>query len=138
MRISEAVDPTGAEPADPTTAAVVIQVLGDDELRCEDVLRSFHQDLSSVDQVTVRLEYANGTEPAAGAKGPLAETLHAVIEYAWPAAAPLLAERIKALCSRQRHERVRVSVGPDFVEIKGDPSEEQARLLAEMLRGLQK
>lgn len=31
-----------------------------------------------------------------------------------------------------------MSVGPDFVEIKGDPSEEQAKLLSEVLRGLQK
>lgn len=116
----------------------VVTVLGDDELRCEDVLRALDRELTGLDQVVVRLGFGDGAAPVAGAKGQAGDTLRAVVEYAWPAAAPLVAEKVKALCSRRRHESVRVSVGPDYVEIKGDPSEEQARLLTEVLRGLQK
>jgi hypothetical protein len=121
-----------------TTVVAVIQVFGDDALRNEDVLRAFDRELTAIEQVVVSLEYGDGGVPVAGAKGPTGETLRAVVEYAWPVAAPLLAEKVKALCSRQRHEKVRVSVGPDFVEITGDPSAEQAKLLSEVLRGLQK
>ncbi|MEY9929118.1 hypothetical protein ABH926_003758 [Catenulispora sp. GP43] len=119
------------------TATAVIEVSGDDALRSEDATRALSADLAAVQDVTVRLEYAGGT-PRAGAKGPGAEVLHAVVDYAWPAAAPLVAEAVKKLCSRHKRERVRVSIGPNYVEISGDPSEEQAKLLSEVLGELQR
>jgi hypothetical protein len=115
----------------------VIEVFGDDVLRSEDATRALSADLTEAQDVTVRLEYA-GDGPRQGAKGQGPEVLHAIVDYAWPAAAPLVAEAVKKLCSRHRRERVRVTIGPDHVEISGDPSEEQARLLSEVLGELQR
>lgn len=49
-----------------TTVVAVIQVFGDDELRCEDVLRAFEKELSVFTEVSVRLEYGGGGGPVAG------------------------------------------------------------------------
>lgn len=122
---------------DSRTATAVIEVSGEDVLRSEDTTRALSADLAAVQGVTVRLEFLGDTVRP-GAKGPGAEVLHAVVDYAWPAAAPLVAEAVKKLCSRHKHERVRVSVGPDYVEISGDPSQEQAKLLSEVLGELQR
>lgn len=121
---------------DSRTATAVVAVFGDDTLRSENVTRSLTADLAEIHDVTVRFEYSGG-EPGPGAKGG-PETLHAVIDYAWPAAAPLVAEAVKKLCTRHKHERVRVTVGPNYVEISGDPSAEQAKLLSEVLSELQR
>lgn len=120
-----------------TTATAVIEVSGDDALRSEDATRALSIELTEVRDVTVRLEYV-GDQPRQGAKGQGPEVLHAIVDYAWPAAAPLVAEAVKNLCTRHKHERVRVTVGPNHVEISGDPSPEQAELLAQVLSELQR
>ena len=119
------------------TATAVIAVFGDDVLRSEDATRALSSDLAGVQDVAVRLEYSGG-EARQGAKGQGPEVLHAIVDYAWPAAAPLVAEAVKKLCSRHKHERVRVTVGQDYVEISGDPSPEQAALLSKVLDELPK
>lgn len=119
------------------TATAVIEVYGHDVLRSEDATRALTAGLAEAEDIAVRLEYA-GDGARQGAKGQGSEILRAVVDYAWPAAAPLVAEAVKKLCSRHKHERVRVTVGPDYVEVSGDPSEEQAKLLSEVLGELQR
>ena len=115
-------------------ARAEIEVFGEDPLHSEDVTRGLGAALADSQDVSVRFEYPGG-ETADGAKGNEAEALRAIVEYAWPAAAPLVAEAVKKVCTRHRHERVRISVGPNHVEITGEPTEEQTKLLLKVLDG---
>jgi hypothetical protein len=116
------------------TARAEIEVFGEDPLHSEDVTRGLGTVLAGGPDVSVRFEYTSG-EMAQGAKGAEAEALRAIVEYAWPAAAPLVAEAVKKVCTRHKHERVRITVGPNHVEITGEPTEEQTRLLMKVLDG---
>ena len=113
-----------------------IEVFGEDPLYSEDVTRGLGVELAGGQDVSVRFEYVGaGTGTPDGAKGGESEILRAIVEYAWPAAAPLVAEAVKKLCTRHKHERVRISAGPNHVEIIGEPTEEQTKLLMKVLEG---
>lgn len=119
--------------------AAQIQVTGDDELRAERSTRALGRALEAVEGVAV--EYRAGSAGAVeGAKGAGAvELLKLAVEWAWPAAAPLVAEKIKDWRRTEEHKEehavVRVTVGEQYVELAGDPTEAQERLLVELLRG---
>ena len=112
-----------------------VEVVDVDALRAERSTRALKRDLDSVDGLSVA--YADpGPHPAAGAKGGV---LPAILEVAavgvWPFAAPLFAEAVKSWLHRESRTRVRITVGPDHVEIEGDPTAGQEKLLLALLTG---
>ena len=109
-----------------------IRVVADDELRAERLTRSLAQELDRIAGVAVKYEaVAAATTP--GAKGASSDLLTAVLDIAWPVAAPLVAEKVKDWRRERKRETVRVTVGDDYVELSGEPTAEQARLLAALL-----
>jgi hypothetical protein len=112
-----------------------VEVVDVDTVRAERLTRALKRELDTVDGLSVA--YADpGSRPAAGAKG---DVLPAILEVAavgvWPFAAPLLAEAVKSWLHREGRARVRITVGPDHVEIEGDPSAGQEKLLLALLTG---
>jgi hypothetical protein len=106
-----------------------------DLLRAERLARQLHRDFS--DSEAFDVSYVEDEVSAAdGVKGETtAIVLSIVTGWGWPVAAPLLAELIKSALHRERHSTVRVTVGADFVEIAGEPTEEQQKLLLALLSG---
>ncbi|MGX1773026.1 hypothetical protein ACWIGW_13025 [Nocardia brasiliensis] len=115
------------------TQTAFVEVHGDDAIDAEDATRAFGKSLSEIEDLTVDFSYF-APEQASGAKGVLDEVLRITLEYPWPLAAPLVAEKIKSLCLKERQGRVRVTVGDDVVEISGEPTDAQLTLLLELLR----
>lgn len=109
-----------------------IRVVADDELRAERLTRALADELAHIAGVTVGYE-AIVDAAVPGAKGAGSDLLIAVLDIAWPVAAPLVAEKVKDWRHGRKRESVRVTVGDDYVELSGEPTEEQARLLAALL-----
>jgi hypothetical protein len=114
-------------------ASLQVAVVEADPLRAERLTRSLKRALDAVDSVVVDYvpSSAQGTELAKG--GVVHDVLEASIVGAWPVCAPLLAEAVRAWLHHERDTRVRVTVGWDHVEIEGDPTAEQAKLLLALL-----
>lgn len=79
------------------TQTAFVEVHGGDAIDAEDAARAFGKSLSEIEDLTVDFSYF-APEPASGAKGVLDEVLRITLEYPWPLAAPLVAEKIKSLC----------------------------------------
>lgn len=110
-----------------------IAVAEADPLRAERLTRSLKRALDAVEGVIV--DYA---PPAASnperAKGGLAHyLLEASVVGAWPVCAPLFAEAVKSWFQRENGGRVRLTFGPDHVDIEGEPTPDQTRLLLALL-----
>lgn len=112
---------------------VRVYVVGDDE-HAERRTRSLGEALEAVEGLVVSYAF-DGAGPAdPRAKGPGAvELLHIGLDWAWPVAAPLLAEKIRSWSKEARNETVRVHVGEEYLEVRGDPTPEQLLLLMELL-----
>ena len=113
--------------------SIQIVVVETDSLRAERLTRSLKRALDAVDGITV--DYA--VPPAAISERAKGGVLHDVLEASivgvWPVAAPLLAEVVKSWLHREEGSRVRISVGWDHVEIEGEPTPEQTKLLLALL-----
>jgi hypothetical protein len=117
---------------DPVTS-IQMAVVEADPLRAERLTRSLKRALDAVDGITV--DYA--TAPTANSERAKGGVVHDVLEASimgvWPVAAPLLAEVVKSWLHREEGSRVRISVGWDHVEIEGEPTPEQEKLLLALL-----
>ncbi len=113
--------------------SIQIAVLEADPLRAERLTRSLNRALDSVEGIAV--DYAaTPSRPVEHAKGGVMQDVLAVsITGVWPVAAALLADALKSWLHREHGSRVRISVGWDHVEIDGDPTPEQAKLLLTLL-----
>ena len=112
---------------------VRVEVVDDDALRAERWTRDLKRSLDTAEGFLVA--YGETAGPVQdGTKGPV---LHEVLEvsavWAWPLAAPALVEVLKRWLGRERRARVRVTVGWDHVEIEGEPTPGQERVLLELL-----
>jgi hypothetical protein len=112
---------------------VHVEVLDVDPLRTERLTRTLVRDLGSVAELAI--SYADtDVRPADGAKGGATTDVLAIATvWGWPLVAPLLAEALKSWLHREKHARVRVTVGADHVEIDGDPTAGQEKLLLALL-----
>jgi hypothetical protein len=112
---------------------IQIAVIETDPLRAERLTRSLKRTLDGVAGVAV--EYAEtSTQSSEHAKGAVVhDLLEASIVGVWPVCAPLLAEALKSWLQKEHDTRVRVTVGWDHVEIEGEPTVEQAKLLLALM-----
>lgn len=114
---------------------VRLEVVDADPLRRERLVRSLKRKFDSTEGVSAG--YADdeyGAPVPAGAKGAiLPDILELTAVWGWPLAAPLVAEAVKSWLRRERTARVRVTVGFDHVEIEGDPTAVQERILLALL-----
>ncbi|WP_194924219.1 effector-associated constant component EACC1 [Catenulispora pinisilvae] len=116
-------------------ASLRVEVIDDDALRAERLTRALKRELDNVDGISV--DYADLTSTApSGSKGSvLSEVLDVVATWGWPLGAPLLAEAVKAWLHKEGRARVRLTVGTNSVEIDGDPTPAQERLMLAVLNG---
>ena len=108
-------------------------VVESDPLRAERLTRDLKRALDAVEGVTVGYVAAPAADSERAKGGVVYDVLEASIVGVWPVAAPLLAEVVKSWLHREGGGRVRISVGWDHVEIEGDPTPEQAKLLLALL-----
>lgn len=114
--------------------SIQIAVVEADPLRAERLTRSLKSALDAVDGIAV--DYA--ATPAANSErtkgGVVYDVLEASVVGVWPVVAPLLAEVVKSWLHRDGDSRrVRIGVGWDHVEIEGEPTPEQMKLLLALL-----
>jgi hypothetical protein len=114
-------------------ANIHIAVVEADPLRAERLTRSLKRTLDEVEGINVDYvaTHMSNFERAKG--GVTQELLEASVVGVWPVCAPLLAEAVKSWLHRERDARVRITVGWDHVEIEGEPTPEQAKLLLALL-----
>lgn len=109
------------------------EVVASDALRRERLLRSLRDELVAVDDVEVNL--ASSPPPQPGGKGAI-ESTAAILVAAAPLAQPT-AEVLKATITgwlqRDRRTVLRATVGDRTVELTGEPSAAQQRLLDTLL-----
>jgi hypothetical protein len=116
--------------------SIQISVLEADSLRAERLTRSLDRALGAVAGVTVDYAAARSSATSERAKGGVVhDVLEVSIAGVWPVGAPLVAEAVKSWLHREQGSRVRISVGWDHVEIEGEPTPEQTKLLLTLLEG---
>lgn len=114
-------------------ASLRVEVVDGDALRVERLTRALKRELDGVEGVSAEYADSPGTE-LSGAKGSVAsEVLEVVAVWGWPLAAPLVAEVVKGWLRRESRARVRLTVGIESVEIEGDPTPAQERLMLAVL-----
>lgn len=114
-------------------ASLQITVVEADPLRAERLTRSLKRALDAVEGVTIDYVVTQGANFERAKGGVVHEVLEASIVGVWPVCAPLLAEAVKSWLRREQGSRVRISVGWDHVEIEGEPTPEQTKLLLALL-----
>ena len=115
-------------------ASVQVAVVESDPLRAERLTRSLKGVLDAVDGIAVGYASMPAASSERAKGGVVHDVLEAAVVGAWPLAAPLLAEAVKSWLHREGEgSRVRISVGWDHVEIEGEPTPDQAKLLLALL-----
>lgn len=115
--------------------AARLEVLaGGDALRRERLTRSLRDDLAHIDGLDLKL--VPDSAPAPGSKGAVESTV-AILVAAAPLARPtanLLKTAITGWLQRDRRTVLRATVGDSTVELTGDPTPDQQRVLDALLR----
>lgn len=114
-------------------AAIHIAVVEADALRAERLTRALKRELDEVEGVAVGFLETRAADSERAKGGVMHDVLEASIVGAWPVCAPLLAEAVKSWLRREREARVRITLGWDHVEIEGEPTPEQTKLLLALL-----
>jgi hypothetical protein len=114
-------------------SSLKVAVSATDQLRAERLTRSLKRELDAVDGVVVRYTETQSSTPEHAKGGVLQDALEVSIVGVWPVCAPLLAETVKAWLHREPSARVRITADWDHLEIDGDPTPEQAKLLHALL-----
>jgi hypothetical protein len=118
---------------DPVTS-IQVAVAETDPLRAERLTRSLKRALDAVDGIAVDYAATAAANSERTKGGVVYDVLEASIVGVWPLAAPLLAEAVKSWLHREGEgSRVRISVGWDHVEIEGEPTPDQAKLLLALM-----
>jgi hypothetical protein len=114
-------------------SSLQVAVLEADQLRTERLTRSLKRELDEVEGVVIGYTKTQSSTPEHAKGGVLQDVLDVSVVGVWPVCAPLLAEAVKAWLHREPSARVRITADWDHLEIDGDPTPEQAKLLYALL-----
>lgn len=114
-------------------ANIHIAIVEADPLRAERLTRGLKRALDEVEGIAVGYVATPVLDSERAKGGVVHDVLEAAVVGAWPVAAPLLAEAVKAWLHREPAARVRITLGWDHVEIEGEPTPEQTKLLLALL-----
>jgi hypothetical protein len=114
-------------------ASLQFAVVEADPLRAERLTRSLKRELDGVEGIAVDYVATHSPNSELAKGGVVHDVLEAVVVGGWPVCAPLLAEAVKSWLHREQDARVRITVGWDHVEIEGEPTPEQTKLLLALL-----
>ena len=113
------------------TAWTLTVLTGGDVLRQERLTRDLHSTLNGADDLVVGFHDAQTpTEPGRKGSGAGEVALWAVGTAAIaPPASKVLITLIKEWCAKERHRKVKITVGDDSIEITGRPDAVQERMV---------
>lgn len=116
-------------------ATLRVEVIDDDALRVERLTRALKRELDASDGISADYADLESAAPAGSKGSVVSEVLDVVALWGWPLAAPLVAEAIKAWLRKEGRARVRLTVGTNTIEIDGDPTPAQEKLMLAVLNG---